>query len=215
MDIDRCRLVLIANPDSGDHVTLSAIAETNAIACCILYGGNTGEKDFLAFSTETVRMFQDHNIPVLIADDSQVMGRSGADGLYLEKAQASLQCVMDDLTPDRMVGCGNFKTRHDVMEAGETGVDFILMGKLGGDTKTEPHPRNIQMASWCAEVLEVSVVVQAGNSIESLIQCAQTGADFVAVEQAVFNSSIKPKDAVIRAEEILEQHAPRFEEAEA
>ncbi len=214
MDAERCRLILLANPNSASPSELSAIAETKALACCILYNLDMQEKEFLGYCTSAVGNFQSHDIPVLIADNTQVMGRSGADGLYLEKDRSELGNMIEQFSPDRMIGCGNFKKRHGILEAGEAGVDFIFLGKLGGDTKPEPHPRNLQMAQWCSEILDVPNIMLAGNAIESVVECARTGAEFVAVEHAVFGGDIIPHEAIVKADQLLEEHAPRFEEAE-
>lgn len=215
MNAERCRLVLIANPFSTTSGKLAEIAATNVIACCILYNVETSAKDFQDFCIKTVKSFQKHDIPVLIADNSQAMGRSNADGLYLEKNRSELELMIKQFSPERMIGCGNFKKRHGILEAGEAGVDFLFFGKLGGDIRPEPHPHNLQMAQWCSEILDISNIVLAGNTLESVVECARTGAEFVAAEQAIFSAGISPVHAVEKADQLLEEHAPRFEEIEA
>lgn len=212
---DRCRLILIANPASATPNQLEELAGTGHVACCIIHGGETPEKEFLSFATQAVEACHSHDVPVLIADDTQIMGRSGADGLYLEKTRNDLDQMLEQFAPEKMVGAGGYKKKHSAMEAGEANPDFILIGRIGGDIRPEAHPKNIQMASWWSEIIDIPCVLLAGNSLESLIECAKAGSEFIAVDQAIWSGSNSALKNLEAAEKLLEEHAPILEEADA
>jgi thiamine-phosphate pyrophosphorylase len=50
----------------------------------------------------------------------------------------------------------------------------------------------------------------AGSDVESVATVARTGAEFVAVCQAVFAADADPADRIAEANAILEREAPRF-----
>ena len=152
---------------------------------------------------------------MLIADDTQIAGRSGADGIFLEKSRDQVKDMLSRYSPDQIVGCGGLKSRHMALEIGEAKPDFVFFGKLGGDIRAEAHPKNLEIAEWWSDIIEIPSVVLAGNSLESIVECARTGADFVAVESYALGESIDPASAMKMAEEHLEMHAPRFEEVPA
>ena len=96
------------------------------------------------------------------------------------------------------------------MEIGELQPDYVFFGKIGADNKPEAHPRNLALAGWWAELVEIPSVAQAGNTVESVIEASQTGADFVALGRAVFEAE-DPAKAVAEANRLLDENAPRFE----
>ena len=110
-----------------------------------------------------------------------------------------------------MVGAGGAKTRDDALELGETRPDYIFFGRFGYDNTPEPHPRNLSLGQWWADVIEIPCIVMAGSAIASVEAVAATGAEFVAVSSAVFADGADPKAAIAAANALLDQTAPRFE----
>ena len=64
--------------------------------------------------------------------------------------------------------------------------DYIFFGKIGGDIKPEAHPKNLALAEWWASMVEVPCIVMGGTDPQSALAVAETGAEFVALCQAVF-----------------------------
>ena len=60
-------------------------------------------------------------------------------------------------------------------------------------------------------MIEIPVIVMAGCDLASVDTVAATGADFVALSSAVFADGVDPREAVQRANAILDERAPRFE----
>jgi len=52
-----------------------------------------------------------------------------------------------------------------------------------------------------------------GNDVDSIIECAASGAEFVALNKAVFEHTDGPMEAVRLINAVLDEHAPKFEEA--
>ncbi|MGI9351266.1 MAG: thiamine phosphate synthase [Rhizobiaceae bacterium] len=213
--IDRCRLVLTASPENVAQENLLAAASGGFLASCILYQGSSSEADFGEACQRVVPLLQEKGVAVLIADNTQIVGRSGADGIFLEKSRDQAGEILSNFSPDQIVGCGNLKTRHMALEIGEAKPDFVFFGKLGKDIRPDAHPKNLAIAEWWSEIIEIPSIVLAGNSLDSIIECAKTGADFVAVEAYALDPSVDPASAIKLAEEQLENHAPRFEEVSA
>jgi len=98
-------------------------------------------------------------------------------------------------SPQNIVGCGNIKARHNALEIGELKPDFVFFGKLAGDIKAEAHPKNIALAEWWAELVEIPGIVMGGSDLDSIIDVALSGIDFVALERAIFAEG-KPDENV-------------------
>ena len=164
------------------------------------------------FCKSSVADLQSLDIAVLIADDTQLFGRTGADGLFLEKGKSLLSDSVARFSPHSVVGCGGIKNRHNALEIGEARPDVVLFGKLGRDIRPEPHPKNVGLSEWWAHLVEIPAIILAGNEVSSVIECAETGVDFIALEGAVFNGNTSPADAVALANQLLDKHAPDLSE---
>lgn len=205
--LDRCRLILATSPDGARIDALRHAVTGGDVASVILFAGTMAEHDFLSACKSLVGDLQSHGCAVLIADNTQVFGKCGADGLFLEKTKNDLTDAIARFSPHNIVGCGNIKARHNALVVGEAKPDFVFFGKLGGDIKPEAHPKNIALAEWWAELVEIPCVVMGGNVTKSVIEASQTGADFVALDQAIFESA-NAAEAVAEANRLLDEHAP-------
>lgn len=92
------------------------------------------------------------------------------------------------------------------MEFAETGIDYLFFGKLDLDEREEAHPKTLDRAQWWAELFETPCVALAGNTIASVEGAAETGADFIALKDAVWTHMDGPAVAIAAANAILENH---------
>jgi thiamine-phosphate pyrophosphorylase len=117
---------------------------------------------------------------------------------------------MEKFTPKMIVGAGGASDRHRALEIGEARPDYIFFGKLDGDIKPEAHPKGLALAEWWASMVEIPCVVMGGTDTASVIPVAETGAEFVALREAVFAHPEGPAAAVEAVNRLLDEKAPRF-----
>ena len=152
-----------------------------------------------------VPIIQDGGAAALVYGDTQAAGRSGADGVHVDASLEDVKLAVESFQPDRIVGTGGTKLKHDAMEWAETGVDYLFFGKLDLSEKEAAHAKTLSGATWWAELFETPCVALGGNSIESLAEVAATGADFVALKDAVWKSA-DVAGTVSKVNQILDQH---------
>lgn len=207
----RCRIVLIAPPQRASRQTLEEALGAGDMASVILTAGEMDEQQFQRHCADLVPLIQNHDCAALIGEDTQIMGRVSADGVLVEKPGTTYRDTIARFSPQRIVGLGGIRERHRALEIGEANPDFVFFGKSDGDIRPDPHPKNLALAQWWAEMVEIPCVVMAGTSLESVIECAATGADFVAVNLAVFSHVDGPAAAIEKANGLLDAHAPLFD----
>ena len=207
---NRCRLVLIA-PENAAPARILAAVEGGDVASLILPQWNLDDASFQKLAEDVVPAAQAPGVAVVIAGDARIAMRSSADGLHVEGSKADLEDVIARHQSKLMIGTGGATTRDDALELGELRPDYIFFGRFGCDTKPEPHPRNLKLGQWWAEMVALPCIVMAGSDLTGVADVADTGADFVAVSQAVFAEPGDPAEAVRRANALLEERAPRFE----
>ncbi|MGB3900168.1 MAG: thiamine phosphate synthase [Mesorhizobium sp.] len=208
---NRCRIVLIAPSGVSADRVRSALAGGD-VASLILPQYDLDEAAFQAWAEPIAAAAQALGVAVVIAGDTRIAGRVKADGLHVETGKAGLLEAIDDFQARMMVGCGGAKTRDDALELGEAQPDYIFFGRFGYDTKPEAHSRNLSLGQWWAEMVEIPCIVLAGSELASVEAVAATGCEFVALSVAVFAEGVDPAQAVARANALLDETAPRFED---
>jgi thiamine-phosphate pyrophosphorylase len=211
---NRCRIVLISpSGESADSFAakFSAAVAGGDVASIILPANGMDEASFQAFAERIVPIAQAAGVAAIIAEDTRIAGRVKADGIHVEGGKAALAEAIASFQAKMAVGTGGAKTRDDALELGEERPDYLFFGRFGYDNTPEAHQRNLSLGGWWAEMIEIPVIVMAGSDIASVETVAATGADFVALSSAVFADGVDPREAVARANAILDETAPRFE----
>ena len=210
---NRCRLVLIV-PAHDDLSQLSK-ALSNAlsggdVASVIVPQRDMEEQAFQNMAMELVPIIQEAGAAALIAGDTRVLGRCQADGLHITGNAEEVYEAAEKYTPDKIVGGGYAKDRHTALSIGDTQPDYLFFGKLDGDIKPEAHRKNLALGQWWSEFVEIPCIVMAGSDKDSVVDVAQTGCDFVAVNKAVFDDLDKAGHNVTEINAMLDEKAPRF-----
>jgi len=211
--VNRCRLMLVANAAMVSPELVLQSIKGGDVASIILWAGDAAEYAFVEFCEALVAPLQGHNIAVLIADNTQAFGRTKADGYFSSRPKPEFGDDIARFSPHNIVGCGSIKNRHQALQIGELKPDFLMFGKLNGDIKPEPHHKNIALAEWWSEFVEIPCILMGGTDIEHTKQCAETRCDFVSFGRAVFeNEGRDPMSAVRIINEMLDQYAPDLNE---
>ncbi len=204
----RCRIVLIAPDIADDEALAEAVSQALAggdVASLILPAWGADDQAFQRRAEMIVPLAQAQGVAVMIVDDTRVAGRTGADGVHLEDARRVIAESRRRFDSHLMFGAGGARTRHDALELGEAQPDYLFFGKIGYDNKPEPHPRNLALGQWWADLVEIPCVVLAGSDLDSVAEVAATGAEFVALGHAVFDDPQGPRHAIEKANALLDR----------
>jgi thiamine-phosphate pyrophosphorylase len=202
----RQRLVLVLHVDKPAAelaLALDLALRGGDVASVIIVQGKAEETAFLKAADLLVPLAQAKGAAAIISGDSRAAGRAGADGIHLPAEPRMVRDAVQKANGKTIVGADAGKTRDQALDVGEEQPDYIFFGKLDGDTHGVPHPRNIEMATWWADVVEVPAIVMAGDTLQSVADAAATGAEFIALSRAIFTAA-DPLAAVDQANAILE-----------
>lgn len=211
----RCRLVLIL-PEGEDLPARAAMLEGalkgGDVASVILPQYALDDGRFQKHAETLVPIVQKAGAAALVAGDTRVAGRAKADGIHVTGNAAELAETVEKFTLQFIVGGGNATDRHKALEIGEIQPDYIFFGKIGGDIKPDAHPKNLALAEWWASMIEIPCIVLGGMDPQSALAAAETGAEFVALDKAVFAEPEQAPHVVAAVNALLDEKAPRFEE---
>ena len=210
---DRCRLVLIV-PNFEDaqqkRDVVAAALSGGDVASVIVPQYELHDDVFQAHAELLVPIIQEAGAAALIAGDSRIAGRVKADGLHILGDGAAIAEAVEKFTPKMIVGGGTANERHKALEIGEHRPDYIFFGKFEGDIKPEAHPKNLALAEWWASMIEIPCIVMGGSDPASVLEVAETGAEFVALNLAVFSDISGAAAVVTHVNALLDEKAPRF-----
>lgn len=130
---------------------------------------------------------QDAGAALLLDGHADLVARGGADGAHLSHID-DMQEALTQLKPQRIAGFGRLESRHDAMSAGEAGADYVMFGDPDAQGERPSTEAIAERVAWWAEVFEIPCVAYA-TSLEECAEFAAAGADFVLVENMVWNDA--------------------------
>ncbi len=134
----------------------------------------------------------DANVPVVLEERADLAQSQGCDGVHMTGSKARISAVRKALGDDAILGVGCGASRHDAMEAGEAGADYVSFGSFD----PEPLPPDPELLTWWQELMEPPCVAMGGITIENAAAYADAGADFLALRHAVWTHERGPLAAL-------------------
>ena len=134
---------------------------------------------------------------LLLDSHADLVARSGADGAHLAGIY-EMQQALQHLKPQRIAGVGKLESRHDAMTAGEAGADYVMFGDPDAQDERPSTATIAERVAWWAEVFEIPCVAYA-TSLEECAEFAAAGADFVLIENIVWNDARGAGTALMEA----------------
>lgn len=205
VEIYRTRLFLITPPDYETETFAQVLENT-------LKGGDVAsililppeDDDYQRAAEKLVPIAQDQDVAALLYNDSQIMGRTNADGLHLDGQVTDIVSTVKTHAGRKVMGVGSVNSRHEAMEMGEGPIDYLFFGRLDGDTKPDIFPKMFKLAEWWCSLFEVPAVVMGGNSLQSVAQASNAGIDFVGLRTALWDAD-DPRAALGEANRLLDE----------
>ena len=185
---------------------LEAALDASDIACVLLLLTARDETSAKAIVKDLARIVQARDAALLVADDPQLAARAGADGVHIRGSGATLEGALDEaitrVKPERIVGAGPLRTKHDAMTAAERDIDYVLFGEPPTDSRGVSAAEIVERVAWWSQIFTVPCVGYA-QRLEDVAGLVAAGADFVALGEAVWNDGRGPVAAIRDAQAAL------------
>lgn len=151
---------------------------------------------------------QASNVALVLEGTALVASRGGADGVHLTQGPEAIAEARSSLKDERIIGAGSLRARHDAMDVGEAGVDYVMFGEPRPDGSVPPLAAVIERAEWWAEIFETPCVAYAPDA-ESIPALVETGAEFVALGAWAFDEGSDIRELVAQANAAIAERAAR------
>ncbi len=158
---------------------LARVMDAVEIAC-LRVALATRDADDIGRAADACRLIAHaRDVAVVIENHVAFVERHGLDGLHLTDGARQLRTLRKDLGPDAILGSFCGVTRHEGMNAGEAGADYVAFGPVGasplGSGETAPH----DLFQWWSEMIEVPVMAEGALTL-ALVESLAPVTDFFA-----------------------------------
>ncbi len=201
-----CSLTLITPPLSTANAgafarTFAEVLAAASAASALVKLAPGAEGEAKAIVAPLLKAAVAADCALLLENDARLAARLGADGVHVAGAGEALEQALESLKPERIVGAGALRMRDEAMTAGEMGADYVMFGEPRGAVPAMALELLVERVAWWAEIFETPCVAYA-ESIEAAGRLARAGADFVALDGAIWNAS-SPTEAARQARGLL------------
>ncbi len=174
---DRPQIYLITPPDfdlGSFPNRLASVLDAEEIACIRLALAG-GDEDRIGRAADAVRLIaHERDVAVVIETHLKLAERHGLDGVHLSDGARSVREARKALGADAIVGAFCGTSRHEGMNAGEAGADYVAFGPVGETALGTGARAERDLFAWWSEMIEVPVVAEGGLT-------ASLAADFAPV----------------------------------
>lgn len=189
-ETDLPQLYLVTPPQfelSAFPELLGRALDTVEIACIRLELASRDE-DVIARAADACReVAHARDIAIVIADHVLMVERLGLDGVHFTDGARQVRKTRADLGADAIVGAHCGTSRHEGMNAGEQGADYVSFGPVGASNLGDGAVAERALFAWWSEMIEVPVVAEGGLT-EALVRDLAPVTDFFSFGGEVWDS---------------------------
>lgn len=188
--IDHPQLYLITPPEfelSTFPDQLAACLDQTETACVRLSLG-TKDEDRIARAADALRQVtHDRDVALVMDTHMLLVERLGLDGVHLSDGSRSVKKLRKELGEDAIIGAYCHNSRHDGMNAGEMGADYVAFGPIGPSPLGDGRQAELELFEWWSMMIEVPVVAE-GALTEDLIRKVAPYTDFFGLGDEIWQA---------------------------
>ena len=187
---DRPQLYLLTPPSFDLDVfpgLLARVLEAQEVAC-IRLALATRDEDAVMRAADAVRQVaHEFDVALVIADHLHLVERHGLDGVHLSDGARTVRAARKELGTDAIVGAFCGASKHEGMNAGEAGADYVCFGPVGESALGHGARAERDLFAWWSEMIEVPVVAEGALSVD-LVRDLAPVTDFFALGEEIWRA---------------------------
>jgi thiamine-phosphate pyrophosphorylase len=166
---------------------LAAILDGAEIACLRLALASRDEERVTRAADSLREHAHARDVPLVIEAHLGLVARHGLDGVHLPDGARSVRAARKELGADAIVGAYARASRHDGLNAGEAGADYVSFGPVGASALGDGDLAPRALFEWWSEMVEVPVVAEGALTPELVAQLTPV-VDFLAVGEEIWRA---------------------------
>lgn len=187
---DRPQINLIT-PPSFDLETfpdrLASVLDSVDTACVRLALATKDEDTIQRAADACRQVAHARDVIIVIENHLLMVDRLGLDGVHLTDGARQVRYVRKELGADAVIGAFCGVTRHEGMNAGEAGADYIAFGPVGATPLGNGASVDFDLFEWWSAVIEVPVIAE-GALTTALVEKFGPVTDFFGVGEEIWGA---------------------------
>lgn len=187
-DMDIPQIYLVTPPNfelTGFGAQLAAVLDAYPIACLRLALASRDEDNLARAADHLREIAHARDIPLVMSEHIKLVERLGLDGVHLLDGSRSTRKTRADLGGDAIIGCFCANSRHDGMNAGEMGADYISFGPVGDTSLGDGSRAEDDLFAWWSQMIELPVVAEGALTLADIERLAPI-TDFFAIGEEIW-----------------------------
>ncbi|KEO61769.1 thiamine phosphate synthase [Thioclava indica] len=170
---DRPQIYLITPPafDAAEFSPkLASVLDAHEVACIRLSIALKDELEIGRAADALREVAHARDVALVIESHVQLAERHGLDGVHLVDGARQIRYARKTLGDEAIVGSYCSASRHEGLNAGEAGADYICFGPIGETALGTAERAEFDLFEWWSEVIEVPVVAEGALSEDLIAQ---------------------------------------------
>ena len=168
------------------QLRLAAVLDAQPVAC-LRVALSTQDEDRIARAADVCReLCHTRDVAVVLDSHIGLAERLGLDGVHLTDGARSVRKARKALGPDAIIGAFCTQSRHEGMNAGEAGADYIAFGPAGATSLGDGAQAERELFAWWSEMIELPVVAEGALDAE-LIAALAPVTDFFGIGDEIWS----------------------------
>ena len=196
-DIEQPQLYLITPPTFDLDVfptLLAKVLDSVDMACVRLALASQDEDDICRAADALSGVTQARDVALVIDEHILLVEKLGLDGVHLGDGARRVAKTRKMLGGDAIIGAFCGTSRHDGMNAGEAGADYVSFGPIGENTLGDGARAEHDLFQWWSEVIEVPIVAE-GAIDDAALQAFAPVTDFFAIGDEIWRADAPAEEA--------------------
>ena len=193
-DTERPQIYLITPPEFELTVfpaRLAAVLDSTDVACVRLALASRDE-DRIARAADALReITHARDVAIVIESHIQLVERHGLDGVHLLDGARTVRHARKELGSDAIIGAFCKTSRHEGMNAGEAGADYVAFGPTGTSPLGDGSVVDFDTFEFWSEAIEVPVVAEGALTAELVAKFGPV-TDFFGIGDEIWQAEDAP-----------------------
>ncbi len=184
------QIYLITPPQielSSFPATLAEIMDQVDIACVRLALATSDEDDVSRAADLLRETCHARDVPLILDTHVRLVEKLGLDGVHLTDGARTVRYARKELGADVVIGAFAGASRHEGMNAGESGADYVALGPLSDTGLGAGALAAREDFQWWSEMIELPIVAEGGLTLET-VETFAPFADFFAIGPEIWSN---------------------------
>lgn len=166
---------------------LAAVLDAHDVACVRLALASKDESILGKAADACREICHARDVAIVLDDHLALCERHGLDGVHLSDGSRGVRAARKELGDDAVVGAYCGTSRHDGMNAGEAGADYVAFGPIGETALGDGTQAEKEMFEWWSSMIEVPVVAEGALGVAEIQNLTQH-TDFFAIGDEIWST---------------------------